>query len=1044
MRLTTGFLVAALLVLPGSIFGQGSANGTASKTPEGAEKTDKYAAESVVHERASTVYRYAADGTGSREITLVSRMQSEAAARQFGVVTFAFASSTERVELEYVRARKPDGSVVETPVTDAQEMPQEVTRLAPFYSDLKEVQIPVRNLRMGDKLEYKARITRTKPEAPGQFWGQETFGYGSTGQVVLEETVELRVPKGKYVKVWSPKYTPVTADEGSETVYRWKSSQLEPTVKADGKANTKEADPDGELPSIAWTTFKSWQEIGAWYQGLESDRIVPDAEVKAKVTELTAGKTTDEEKVRALYGYVATQVRYIGVAFGIGRFQPHPASEVLRNQYGDCKDKHTLLAAMLSAAGLHAQAVLIGPDIRFNEDVPSPESFNHAITTLPVNDKQVWLDSTAEIAPYRVLMPSIRDKQALVIPDSGAAVVERTPATPPFPFLDSFAATGTLSADGTMKSHMEIVTRSDSELVMRALFRQVPPGQWEQFVQNLSQGLGFGGTTSHSEVTRPDATENPFKLSYDYEREKYGDWNEHRILPLFPAVSLPSVDEKDPPKTAPIELGSPRVETALSTIKLPAGWGADLPQAKHEKTSYASFDETYKVAGDTLTVERRVEILQKRVPASEWKNYKKWCDATFSDGESYIPLISTASKTTAGTTPSPTPALPREEVATLLRTFYEQMQRGELNGAEETLHKVQQMEPNSIWYYRGLVQVEGMKGRGEEAAVAMRHVLKMDGVTEPEKKVAAGLFYGLGHYDDALPLLEAQAAADPADENLQLHLAISQMRTGATGTGSKTLLALLANSSEESTLNSAAYELANAGMDLDKAEKAALSVVDTITAESNSWVVGASTKPQQQRQSLLIAAWDTLGWILYREGKVSEAENYIRAAWNNEQTAEIGLHLGEIEQKLGHNAAALSAYEIALTTFPPESFTAASATAKEQKKKFEEHIAALKKQGVAAPIQTPPLALQKLRTLPLGGWTGKSNSMAEYTFTLQENKIGDLQQNEPANAVIAGGNAMVRKAAFHHWTPDGSEARLLRKGTLNCHSSVCELVVHAM
>ena len=87
---------------------------------------------------------------------------------------------------------------------------------------------------------------------------------------------------------------------------------------------------------------------------------MPDAGIKAKVAELIAGKTTEEEKVRAIYAYVSTQIRYIGVAFGIGRYQPHHALEVFENQYGDCKDKHTLLAAMLEAIGLHPDAVLIG------------------------------------------------------------------------------------------------------------------------------------------------------------------------------------------------------------------------------------------------------------------------------------------------------------------------------------------------------------------------------------------------------------------------------------------------------------------------------------------------------------------------------------------------------------------------------------------------------------------------------------------------------------------------------------------------------------
>ena len=73
-------------------------------------------------------------------------------------------------------------------------------------------------------------------------------------------------------------------------------------MKPDGKANTKEVDPDGNLPSVAWTTFKSWDDLRAWYRKLEADRVVADADVKTKTTELIAGKTSDEEKVRAFYG----------------------------------------------------------------------------------------------------------------------------------------------------------------------------------------------------------------------------------------------------------------------------------------------------------------------------------------------------------------------------------------------------------------------------------------------------------------------------------------------------------------------------------------------------------------------------------------------------------------------------------------------------------------------------------------------------------------------------------------------------------------------
>ena len=102
------------------------------------------------------------------------------------------------------------------------------------------------------------------------------------------------------------------------------------------------------------TTFESWEQIGRWYAELEKDRREPTPEVRAKAQELTKGLNTDLEKTEALYDFVAKNFRYVSLSLGVGRYQPHAASDVLHDQYGDCKDKHTLLASLLEAEGLHA------------------------------------------------------------------------------------------------------------------------------------------------------------------------------------------------------------------------------------------------------------------------------------------------------------------------------------------------------------------------------------------------------------------------------------------------------------------------------------------------------------------------------------------------------------------------------------------------------------------------------------------------------------------------------------------------------------------
>ncbi|MFY9852895.1 MAG: DUF3857 domain-containing protein, partial [Terracidiphilus sp.] len=186
-----------------------------------------YSAEPMVIEKLEHVYTMAADGTGVRQFTVIARVQSDAAVRQLGVLGLPYASSSEHVELAYVRVRRPDGAITETPVTEAIEMPAAVTTAAPFYSDLKELQIPVRNLRAGDRLEWQAKFVRTKPEAPGQFWGEESF---FSDAVVLSQIIELRIPKDISVNVWSPASKPIESTTSTEHIYRWESSQLKPTV----------------------------------------------------------------------------------------------------------------------------------------------------------------------------------------------------------------------------------------------------------------------------------------------------------------------------------------------------------------------------------------------------------------------------------------------------------------------------------------------------------------------------------------------------------------------------------------------------------------------------------------------------------------------------------------------------------------------------------------------------------------------------------------------------------------------------------------------
>ena len=112
-------------------------------------------------------------------------------------------------------------------------------------------------------------------------------------------------------------------------------------------------------PDVMISSFRTWEEVGRWYESLQKEKVQPSPDVKAKAEELTKGLRDDNAKLRAIYNYVSLHYHYVGIVFGVGRYQPHAASEILANQYGDCKDKHTLLAALLNAVGIRAYSALI-------------------------------------------------------------------------------------------------------------------------------------------------------------------------------------------------------------------------------------------------------------------------------------------------------------------------------------------------------------------------------------------------------------------------------------------------------------------------------------------------------------------------------------------------------------------------------------------------------------------------------------------------------------------------------------------------------------
>lgn len=140
-------------------------------------------------------------------------------------------------------------------------------------------------------------------------------------------------------------------------------------------------------------TFDTWADTVAYALELHGRPAQPDTSVRAKAQELCATATSPWEKIRALATY-AQKLRYIAIAMNLGSgggYTPHPAAEVLRCGYGDCKDKTTLLRALLAAEGMRGWPVLCfsGDPTSVREEWPSPIQFNHVFVAIELGDAEV-------------------------------------------------------------------------------------------------------------------------------------------------------------------------------------------------------------------------------------------------------------------------------------------------------------------------------------------------------------------------------------------------------------------------------------------------------------------------------------------------------------------------------------------------------------------------------------------------------------------------------------------------------------------------------
>ena len=1020
-----------------------------------------YAKQAYVYELYQEKWRFESDGTGSEETTLRVRIQSDAGVKAWGQLVFPYSSESDELTVTYARVRKPDGSVIETPLDSIHDMTSAVEREAPVYTDYREKHMAVSALQVGDILEYQRIRKIVKPPTPNQFWTEHMF---IRNNIALDEELEINIPTKSNAKLKTvPGYeATATRTDGDRTIYFWKHQNLKIEDEEEKeKREKKEGKKEPEFADVQLTTFSSWEQIGLWFQGLQKDRLTPTPEIKAKTAELLKGRTTDEEKIATLYRYVATGYRYVSLSFGVGRFQPHPAAEIMQNKYGDCKDKSTLLSSMLIAAGYHPANVLIHTSVKLQDDMPIPAAFNHVITEVTVGKQEYWMDSTTEVAPFRLLTWAIRNKKALLVPVTGTPHVVTTPADPPFTSREEIEIAGKINEIGTAEVHIHVTSRGDSELQLRSFFRNYGEASYQKLMENVVRVIGEPGDVTNIKVSDPADTINPFSLECDVKQQNAIEWKDKTGTLYIPYGSMGLAEEpSDPgPDTEPLPLGgAPGEYRVTMKITLPPAYTMQLPASETVKRDYSEYAATYKQDGNLFTSDRQLKILQREVPIKRFSDYHAYRVAVTADHNQELTL--TRKDTSVA-------GAEKDAKADDLFDAAQAAARAEnFQNAIELLQRGLALEPEHKYGWDALAEMYLNAGDLNKAIDNYKHQLQVNPYDDLANN-GLGSVYSLQHnYDDALKAFQAQVDINPLDKTA--HIAIGQIhivredyksaipeleRAVAITPQSPVAHYLLGNaylnvgqtdkaieafeealkldSNNPMTWNDIAYALADKDVKLEKAEQYAQSSVNTTTSYLLNMPAEQVVKVGPLMTSSLAAAWDTLGWVYYKEGKQKEAETYISAAWDQDQHSEIAEHLAVFAEKRNDKKAAADYYAMALAGDRPVS-------------RYREKLAALAgikgDQAIDARVKQAAAEMLAQRNLKIAnaGWTGK----AEFILTFTGPKhASDAQWKNGAEDLKPAAKALT--AMDYPMTLPKGEVRVFRRVLLSCEKgSDCHVLLY--
>ncbi len=373
------------------------------------------------------------DGTSRNTLHIIGKIHDKQAADDYREISLFFNAYFSQANLNFAHTIDTNG-IIHSIAEDAIQIKTGPGGggMRKSYSDMKVISFSLPALTVGSLFEFEIVFDST-PVINSRSSHAYNFHYALIGypqgrliRIDPHKTAILSITVPKEVDLshinHNTSLLPEIIEDHKTKLYRW-------TMKDHNglKLDSDMPHPREILPAIYATTIENWEEVNNWAYELFSNSIEDSISIRNQAQEVTKHATTEDEKIKAIYNYLQENIDYVAADFGRGGYQPHKASQVIKNRYGDCKDQTVLLISLLHAVGIKANPVLINPlpFPKTKTELPS-HYFSHAIVNIPrPGEKSLWLDSTP-VGDYSRLHWSNQNRWAFIIQGEGGEF-QKTP-----------------------------------------------------------------------------------------------------------------------------------------------------------------------------------------------------------------------------------------------------------------------------------------------------------------------------------------------------------------------------------------------------------------------------------------------------------------------------------------------------------------------------------------------------------------------------------------------------------------------------------------